>query len=167
MTVADNIGVSQSGVVVYAFDGENYTGYSGTTDENGQVDLTLPAGGYRFRADFNGTRFWSDSANHCAVPGCIEADVEVSRPVTVAVEDTDGGPSAGVMVYAYQGDEYTGFSATTDAAGEVQFTLPAGEYRFRADLNGTKFWSGTANHCSGARLLRWRDGHQTGHRQRG
>jgi hypothetical protein len=89
VSVADNIGMAQSGVAVYAFDGENYTGYSGTTDENGQVDLILPAGDYRFRADYNGTHFWSDSTNHCTVPGCTEAGVamgfeEVTIDYTVA-----------------------------------------------------------------------------------
>ena len=33
----------------------------------------LPEGNYRFRADLNGTQFWSGKSNHCAVPGCTEA----------------------------------------------------------------------------------------------
>jgi len=30
----------------------------------------------------------------------------------------------------------------------VSLTLPQGEYRFRADKYGTRFWSGESNHCT-------------------
>jgi ribosomal protein S11 len=132
---------------VYAFDGTNYTGYSKTTDSNGQAVFTLPAGNYRFRADRNGTQFWSGASNHCAVPGCTAAAVTVTNLLTVSVQDTGGQPEAGVRVYAFTDSTYTGYSATTDAGGQAVLTLPQGSYRFRADFNGTQFWSGTGNHC--------------------
>jgi hypothetical protein len=50
-------------------------------------------------------------------------------------------------VYAFDGDIYTGYHSNTDVNGEAVFTLPIGLYRFRADLIGTQFWSGTGNHC--------------------
>ena len=62
---------------VYAFDGETYTGFHGVNDENGQVIFTLPQGDYRFRADYEGVQFWSNTENHCAVPGCTEAGAAV------------------------------------------------------------------------------------------
>jgi hypothetical protein len=71
--MADTDGTAQAGLSMYAFDGDTYTGYSGKTDENGQVVFTLPLGDYRFRADRNGTQFWSDEENHCTLPEC-EAD---------------------------------------------------------------------------------------------
>jgi RHS repeat-associated protein len=41
---------------------------------------------------------------------------------------------------------------TTDAAGEAVFTLPVGDYRFRADKGGSQYWSGNpaepGNHCT-------------------
>lgn len=58
---------------MYVFDGTTYTGFNETTDENGQSSITLPAGNYRFRADFNATQFWSGETDHCAIPGCLQA----------------------------------------------------------------------------------------------
>jgi hypothetical protein len=54
-----SIAVWGSRLNVYAFDGDTYTGYSGTTDDAGQVVFTLPVGAYRFRADYDGVPFWS------------------------------------------------------------------------------------------------------------
>jgi YD repeat-containing protein len=55
---------------VYAFDGDNYTGYNGTTDASGHVTFTLPQGSYHFRADFDNVQFWSNTPNDCTLPGC-------------------------------------------------------------------------------------------------
>ena len=59
-----------------------------------------------------------------------------------------GAPQAGLPLYAFDGDTYTGYSQKTDAGGNATFTLPQGSYRFRADKNGTQFWSSTQNHCT-------------------
>ena len=92
-------------------------------------------------------QFWSGATNTCTIPGCTQASVTVTSSVQVTVQDTDGAPKAGLKVYAFNGTTYSGYSATTDANGQVTLTLPQGSYRFRADLNGTQFWSGTSNHC--------------------
>jgi hypothetical protein len=34
-----------------------------------------------------------------------------------------------------------------NSTGQAIFTLPQGNYRFRADKNGTQCWSGVTNHC--------------------
>jgi hypothetical protein len=68
-------------------------------------------------------------------------------PVIVSVRDTDSAPGIGLPVYAFSGTTYMNYNGTTNASGLVTFTLPLGSYRFRADKSGTKFWSGTANHC--------------------
>ncbi|HRJ57435.1 MAG TPA: carboxypeptidase regulatory-like domain-containing protein [Anaerolineales bacterium] len=148
VTVTDTDGAPKDGIKVYAFNGTTYTGYNATTDANGHVTLTLPVGSYRFRADINGTQFWSGTSNHCDVPGCGSAGVTVTNPVTVTVTDTDGAPKPGLKVYAFDGTTYTGYNATTNSSGQVTMPLPLGNYRFRADLNGTQFWSGTSNHCT-------------------
>jgi len=160
VTVLDTNGVPQEGLPVYAFDGTTYTGYNATTDANGEVQLTLPEGSYRFRSDLNGTQFWSDETNHCTIPGCESASITVTVPLTVTVQSQTGSPYADLPVYAFthagtgDGDTYTGFHGTSDADGQVVFTLPEGSYRFRADyaLTGTgdnvQFWSGVANHCA-------------------
>jgi RHS repeat-associated protein len=148
VSVQDSDGASKEGLSVYAFDGSTYTGYNGVTDVNGQVSLRLPQGNYRFRTDFNGTQFWSDSTNHCSVPQCTLVELQVTVPVIVTVEDDIGTPKLGISVYAFDDSMYTNFSATTDINGRASFTLPQGNYRFRADFNGTQFWSGSSNHCT-------------------
>jgi len=75
VTVAGQSGRPYSGLAVYAFDGESYTGFNGTTDAHGQVTFTLPQGSYRFRADYDGVPFWSGSGNSCTLPGCTEEQV--------------------------------------------------------------------------------------------
>jgi hypothetical protein len=53
----------------------------------------------------NGVQFWSRTSNHCDIPGCSEATVVVTIPVTVTVEDTNGVSKEGVPVYVF--DETT------------------------------------------------------------
>ncbi len=148
VTVLDTDGIPQSGLAVYTFDGSTYTNYNKVTDANGQAIFTLPQGNYRFRTDKNGTQFWSDTQNHCTLPGCTATSVTVTIPVVVTVLDTDGNPQAGLSVYAFDSATYTNYNKTTDANGQATFILPTGSYRFRADKNGTQFWSGTSNHCT-------------------
>jgi len=148
VTVSDTDAVPQEGLPVYVFDGAAYTGYNGVTDASGQVVLTLPQGDYRFRSDRNGTQFWSGETDHCALPGCTEASVIVTIPVTVTVQSETGSAYPDLPVYAFDGDSYTGYHGTSDAGGQVVFTLPQGDYRFRADYDGVQFWSGGANHCT-------------------
>jgi RHS repeat-associated protein len=88
------------------------------------------------------------------LPGCQSARVSVTKPLTLTVQDTDGAPKAGLPVYAFTlsgtgaGDTYTGYNGTTDANGQTLFTLPQGDYRFRADYDGVQFWSSEGNSCS-------------------
>jgi len=148
VTVADTGETLEAGLTVYAFNGSTYTGFSAKTNAQGQAVFTLPGGEYRFRADKNGTQFWSAAENDCSIPGCTVASVTTTIPVVVTVLDTGGTPEVGLNVYAFDGTTYTNFSGKTDASGQVTFTLPQGSYRFRADKNGTQFWSGAENDCS-------------------
>jgi hypothetical protein len=86
---------------MYVFDSLTYTGFTGTSDVNGEMKLNLPECSYRFRADYNGTQFWSGAGNRCAIPGCSTATMQVTLPVTVTVEDTNGVLKEGVPVYAF------------------------------------------------------------------
>ena len=54
----------------------------------------------------------------------------------VTVRDTDDDPKSGIRVYVFDGTTYTGYNGTTDASGQVTFTLPVGDYRFRAIYEG-------------------------------
>ena len=149
VTVQDTGGAPFVGQVVYAFNNTTYTGILATTDGAGVANFNLPAGDYRFATDFNATRYYSDVANHCTVPGCISATITIPvyGQVTVTVADTNGAPLASQVVYAFDGPTYMNFSTTTDAAGMAMFNLPAGDYRFATDVNSTRYYSGPANTC--------------------
>ena len=148
VNVVDIDGTPQEGLNVYAFDGDTYSNYSKVTDENGAAVFNLPVGDYRFRADLNGTQFWSSEENSCALPGCNIDSVTVTKPVTVTVAGEEGNPYVEVTVYAFDGETYAGYSAVTDAGGQVVFTLPEGSYHFRANYDGVEFWSGNENTCT-------------------
>jgi RHS repeat-associated protein len=77
VTVVDRDQETQPNLTVYAYDGETYSGASGTTDGYGNVHLMLPEGGYRFRADQYNLPFWSNATNDCTVPTCTTATVTV------------------------------------------------------------------------------------------
>lgn len=136
-----SIGQAVSDVPVYVFSGTNsYLGLTATTDADGYVDFRLPAGSYRFRADYLGSHYWADAL--------IEADV-----VNPVVIDSGGGefiltindgsvPLEGIPVYVFSpSGSYLGLTDGTDASGQVSFGLPDGSYRFRADYLGYEFWS--------------------------
>jgi RHS repeat-associated protein len=148
VTVLDTDAVPQVGLPVYVFNEAVYTGFNDTTDGNGEVSFTLPQGDYRFRSDLNGTQFWSDAQNHCTIPGCESASITVTIPVTVTVQSQTGSPYPDLPVYVFSGESYTGFNDISDVNGQVIFTLPAGDYRFRSDYDGVQFWSDDVDHCS-------------------
>jgi len=154
VVVMDTYGALKANVPVYVFDGEVDTGISGLTDVNGRVEFTLPNGNYRFKADMNGTPFWSGGSNHCAVPGCHYAEIIVTFPVTVRVVDETGAPVSSVTVTAYDGEVSTGISAITDENGKAPLTLPLGSYRFKATYGGFEAWSDLTNHCTVPGCLR-------------
>jgi len=89
VTVQSQTGQPYPHLPVYAFDGANYTGYSGTTDTNGQVTFILPEGIYDFRADYSpqgsgagGVPCWSSDQNDCTVPGCPTVTVMLPGGLT-------------------------------------------------------------------------------------
>ena len=150
ISVTNSANLPQEGLPVYAFDGNTYKGFSGTTDASGLVTMILPEGNYRFRTDLNGGQFFSSTENLCAVPACTTSAISVPQfeSVTVTVMDTLGIPQVGLPVYAFDGSTYTGYNSTTDANGQVVLLLREGSYRFRADLNGKQYFSADANHCT-------------------
>jgi hypothetical protein len=148
VTVLDTDGNPQNGLNVQAYTGSTFAGYISTTNSQGQAFLIIPAGSYRFRTVKNGTAFWSDSVNHCTVPGCSSAGITTTIPVTITVLTLGGAPEPGLTVQAYDGSTYTGYSGVTDAQGQVQLTLPMGSYRFRVYKGSVSYWSGEENHCT-------------------
>jgi RHS repeat-associated protein len=136
------VGVDQgsnpmAGVQVYLFTETGaYMGQSRVTDSNGQVFFSLPDQAYKVRADYLGQQFWSEPFKWQNATVTIPmGDAEVT--VTSA-----GNPLAGVPVYVFSAaGAYLGLSGTTDGNGKAVFTLPAGSYKYRADYQGSQYWS--------------------------
>jgi RHS repeat-associated protein len=117
VTVEDTDGASQVGLPVYVFDGDTYLSLNGTTDELGRVDFNLLPGSYRFRADYDNVQFWSGDVDHCTIPGCLEALVEIPGgvgEVSVTI-DYEYDPLYRLTAADYSSDEY--FQYTYDAVG--------------------------------------------------
>jgi len=146
--VVDAGGFSQVNLSVHAFDGWTYSGYSNTTNDDGQATFVLPNGNFRFRVDMPGRQFWSGETNHCTVPECTTVTVTVPYTVTVTVEDANDNPRPDVMVWVYDENTITSFYNLTDAQGQAWIYVPEGEYRFKTIADGVTYWSGPANHCT-------------------
>lgn len=137
---------------VYAFDetGTTYTGFAAATGAAGEPAVfTLPTGAYTFASDdVNGTRTFTTTI--CDVPTCTTATLTmpVVEAVAVTVVDAANNLLTNQIVYAFDGTTYTGLSSETDAAGVAVFNLPAGSYRFATDVNGERYYSDAANHCT-------------------
>lgn len=132
------------GVSCYVFNDQGaYLNLSGTTSSEGEAGFDLASGAYKFRADYMGYSFWSDSVH---VPESLENTLQIAhRDVTVRVEGTMAGdilPKAQVPAYLFTpAGAYLSLSASTDANGETIFNLPQKAYKVRADYLGQQFWS--------------------------
>jgi hypothetical protein len=153
LTLGTDKGRTLDGVRVYAFtDAGAYTGKYATTDGIGEAHFNpddFSDGVYKFRADYLGRQFWSESVN---LPQTRSIQMVVpEEPVTVTVA-TAAGPAAGVRVYLFSASgSYLGQYLTTDADGHVVFNLPAGfDFTFRADLYGSQYWSSAVSVQAGS-----------------
>ena len=141
VAVIDSSGSGISNVRVYAFtSNDRYVGTYGNTDAAGIVLLPLPDGTYKFRANYRGNEYWSGTVT---TPGNTSVTIETGEVLsTVYTKNDEGQPIANVRVYAYTTKgNYTGVYGNTDAAGQVSLILPVGEYQFRADYQGSRYWS--------------------------
>ncbi len=143
VTVVDAAGkgVKASNLYVYAYtEGGSYTGIYGTTNGNGRVQLTVPAGDYKFRVYYRAYDYWSESVNS---PDKDEVVIETGeRPFTVTVVNESGQPVKNAWAYPYSDSNvYTGLSGRTDKQGQVVFDIPEGNFTFRADYKGSSYWS--------------------------
>ena len=134
-----------TGVKVYLFTaGGAYLGLYQTADANGRASFDLPAGRqYKFRADYLGYQFWTDVVT--AGPGLTASLTIAHQDVAITVNGSDSGdvvPRAGLKVYLFTpAGAYLGQNQTTDGNGQARFSLPAQEYKVRADYLGQQFWS--------------------------
>ncbi|MEW6079070.1 MAG: hypothetical protein AB1724_14765, partial [Thermodesulfobacteriota bacterium] len=141
ITVLD--GVPLSNVPVYVFsEADAYLGISGATGTDGKIRFRLPAGAYKFRADYQHNQFWS---------GTAQLTADQNNPVNI---HTGGGvfsltvmkgdilPMIGADCYAFdENGAYLGLTDVTDSSGQVGFDLSDGDYKFRVNYLGYMYWS--------------------------
>ncbi|HPA15653.1 MAG TPA: DUF6531 domain-containing protein, partial [Desulfobacterales bacterium] len=144
--VTTSKGRNLEGVSVYAFtEAGAYTGIRAVTNPDGRAVFDLSAladGGYKFRADYLGSQFWSEPI---ILPESTGTSIQIPEE-TATLQVTQGGvPREGVNVYLFNGAEaYLGLYQTSDENGNVSFDLPeGGTYKFRADVLGGRFFSET------------------------
>ena len=136
-----------SGVKVYLFsESGSYLGLYEVTDAGGMVSFDLPVGkNFTFRADILGNQYWSDVIN---ISGGVTNTVSVDAGgglLQVTVEKDPVSPMEGITAYLFnQSGTYPGLSQVTDSSGMVEFSVPEGTYKVRADYLGYKFWSDEA-----------------------
>jgi hypothetical protein len=136
-------GLPKSNIKVYVFSSTGSSlGVNGATDQYGKVTFRIPAGTYKFRADYLSEQFWSDLV---VLAPDVSNSVNISTgggsfTVSAATDEVD--PITGARCYAYTSTgSYTGLSGTTDASGNLSFSLANGSYKFRLDYLGKQYWS--------------------------
>jgi hypothetical protein len=131
------------GVRAYVHTGAGgYQDLYGISDNQGRITFQLPAETYKFRADYQGSEFWSD-------PIALAA----GRPNRITI-DTGGGifglrvekdgyhPLSDLKCDVYTGaGRYLDIFGTTDVQGRVNFTLADGQYKFKLKYLGHNFWT--------------------------
>lgn len=129
------------GVPVYVFSSAgSYLGISGTTDASGIVAFQLPAGTYKFRADYQGGQYWVTAGIDQDVANAVELSTGGGQFTLII--DRGSEPLAGVRTYAYNaGGTYLGMYRDSNANGQASFNLASGSYKFRVDYLGYQFWS--------------------------
>ena len=145
-----------AGVRLYLFSNTGtYLGRSGDTDDSGRVVFAVPAGAYTLRADYLGQRFWTDAI-------AVQTDTPHAftlphRETIVTVTGDLAGdlvPLSGVRVYLFTAaGSYAGRWADTDEDGRVMFSLPAADFKVRADCCGGRYFSAPFNFADAALII--------------
>jgi RHS repeat-associated protein len=144
VTVNETYGLDTSaleGVPVYLFtSGGSYMSISADTDANGQVVFSLPSADYQVRADYLSSQTWSTVFNQSDVT------VDIAHGKAAVHIFDSGSDLYDIPVYLFtEAGTYLGLVERTDSAGMVEFLVPAGSYKFRADYDGSQAWSGAIN----------------------
>ena len=130
------------GVNVYVFSETGaYLRLKEITATDGIAEFRLPESTYKFRADHMGSKYWITSR----VSGHVVNEIALNTgggTFDLIVQKDKGEALTGVPVYVFNVfGAYLGISATTDEAGQVSFDLADGDYKFRVDYMGYKFWT--------------------------
>ena len=156
VTVSTNKGRAIENIKVYAFTAAGaYANINATSRSDGKaifdIDAFSPAA-YKFRADYMGSQFWSDTIS---IPQTAVISLIIDEENVAVTINTGTGTAAGVRVYLFSATgSYLGQYLTTDVNGQVFFNLPSGKtYLFQADILGSRYWSGTTTVSSGVNAV--------------
>lgn len=138
-------GLDLSNVPVYVFSsGGSYLSINGKTDTSGIKDFRLPAGSYKFRADYQGNQYWATATISQDMVNTVALSTGGGQ-FTLTI-DTGSGPLTGVKVYVFNSaGSYLSVNATSNTTGQVTFNLADGNYKFRVDYLGYQFWTDVYN----------------------
>ena len=148
ITVVNSAGVPLPDYEVLAEDPNGEYWNIDYTNAQGQVQLSVDPGAYRFVVPDGPVLFPSGAHGSCVVPGCTTATIVIPDPVVLSVVNGAGQPVAGQLVKARREGSSEHVAMTTDAAGQATFTLPAGNWRFEAICGAEVFYSGNAGSCA-------------------
>lgn len=141
--VVTGAGQALEGVPVYVFTPAGaYLNTHGATDADGRVTFRLPAGTYKFRADYQNSRYWSDEKTLIADEAAPVGISTGGGTFSLTVRKNAAEPLVGVRAYVFSGrGAYLGLTATTSSEGLVSFDLADGSYKIRVDYLGYPFWT--------------------------
>jgi hypothetical protein len=123
-------------VPVYLFSVDSsYLNLFNYTDSVGNATFNIPIEIVKFRTDYLNKNYWSapsqDNRTNIEIPLGM-----VTLTVTNSVSLTN------VPIYVFDlNNQYVGIDKYTNSSGNVTFTLPEGEYKFRADTFGSQYFS--------------------------
>lgn len=136
-------GLPQSGIPVYLFNDDSaYLNLWQSTDDHGRVSFTIPEDIYLFRADYEGSQFWT-TETFLARDIVNEVGLSVGGGEFAFTLEKDGGePISGIKSYVFtESGSYIGLNGATDTDGQVYFDLADGTYQIRVDYLVEQFWS--------------------------
>ncbi|MFH2044003.1 MAG: RHS repeat-associated core domain-containing protein [Pseudomonadota bacterium] len=148
LNVLKGTGEPMAGISCYLFTGDGvYLGHHSATNDQGEALFELPDGNYKIRMDYLGYQFWTFVF---AVPDINTLTHNIGhQDVTITVNgDYNGDVVAfeNINVYLFTAaGAYMNQQLVTDANGQVVFSLPAQDYKVRADYLGGQYWSDVVN----------------------
>ena len=155
VTVQNTINEPLPDLTVYVYRGEENTGFTGVTGQDGVANFTLPEGEYSFHVLVNNLKFATSQDSPCTLPGCSAAQITVPRfgTVEINIRDSAGNIPDIANAYAFIGEHRTEFHDEMKRSGKVTLLLPEASYRFLIrftlpdDSGEYFFFSGEQNHC--------------------
>ncbi len=139
--VVDGAGMGISGVRVYAYSASgSWAGERGITNSEGEAELLMASGDFKFRAVHQAHDYWSEVI---AVSQASSATINTRQQIfPVKVVDAKGKGIPNVRVYSYSGSgsraQENGY---TNSDGIANLQLAEGEFKFRAYYQAHEYWS--------------------------